>query len=361
MKSKFSKVLLVITLFILTYSCTHEVGVLNPLFSSRLNDTVASIPFDSTSSFGANCDSTKINYKEHIQPIMVKYCVSCHSSSLKLGGYDLSTYVGTLVPAKSGKLLGSVQHSTGYSPMPSASLFISNCEIQLIKRWAEQSYKFDTLGTIVDTSANAITPPANVDSSINTCNPDTVYFASQILPLMLSSCAMSGCHDVISKKDGVIMTDYTNIMKIVKAGNPTSSKLYKSLIDTDPEDRMPMAPIPPFTQSQIDLVYKWIAQGAKNNACVNNSLANCTTSNMSFTRDIQPIFAANCNGCHNATAPSAGINLTTYNGTNAISSRLVGSITHAAGYAPMPTASIKLSTCDINKISAWITQGKLNN
>lgn len=70
---------------------------------------------------------------------------------------------------------------------------------------------------------------------------------------------MSGCNDVISKKDGIIMTNYVNIMKLVNAGDPTSSKLYKSFIEIDPWDRTPMSPIPPFNQAQIDLVYKWIA------------------------------------------------------------------------------------------------------
>lgn len=356
MKSNILKIGTIIVIIVFTYACTHDKGLLNPLLTSRINDTVAQIPFDTTTNFGG-CDSTKINYNEHIKPMMTKYCTSCHSTALKLGGYDLSTYAGTLVPAKSGKLLGAVQHATGFSPMPSNSQYISNCEILLIKRWIAQSYLVDSIGSIADTSTLASTPNTN----INTCNPDTVYFASQILPLMLSSCAMSGCHDVISKKEGVVMTDYTNIMKIVKASNPTGSKLYKSLINTNLQERMPLAPIPPFSQTQIDLVYKWIAQGAKNNACVNNSTANCITTNMSYSKDIQPILNSNCTGCHNDVAPSAGINLTTYAGTNAISTRLIGSITHAAGFAPMPTASIQLSTCDINKISAWISQGKLNN
>lgn len=348
------KTIIIFSLLAFIIACTHEVATLNPLFTSRLNDTVAKNPFDTT--LTGTCDSTKINYVEHIKPVMTKYCTSCHSTSLKLGGYDLSTYAGTLIPAKSGKLLGSVLHAAGFVPMPSTNLYISTCEVNLIKRWIEQSYLVDSIGS-ADTAV--INPP--ITPGVNTCNPDTVYFASQILPLMVSSCAMSGCHDVISKKDGVIMTDYANIMNIVKAGNPTGSKLYKSLIDSDPGDRMPMAPIAPFTQTQIDLVYKWILQGAKNNACTNTIAGACSTTNMSFSKDVLPIFTSSCNGCHNAVAPSAGINLTTYSGVLSVSSRIIGSITHAAGYAPMPTATIKLTDCEISKISAWINQGNLNN
>ena len=221
--------------------------------------------------------------------------------------------------------------------------------------------------TIVDT-ASSIKPIDTskggsiiTDTTIKSCNPDTVYFASQFFPLIQSSCAMSGCHDAITKADGIVLTDYANIMKIVKAGDPVNSKLYKSLIDTDPEDRMPMAPVPPFTQTQIALVYKWIQQGAKNNACSNTTTSACVTTNMSFVNNVLPIFTINCNGCHNATAPAGGINLTTFAGTKAASARLVGSISHTTGYVPMPSSTTKLSACDINKIASWVSQGTLNN
>jgi hypothetical protein len=206
-----------------------------------------------------------------------------------------------------------------------------------------------------------VTNPIDTTSILktNTCNPDTVYFASQFFPLIQSSCAMSGCHNTVSRAAGVVLTDYTNIMKVVRAGDPNNSKLYKSLFSSD--DRMPRSPVPPFTQAQITMVYKWIQQGAKNNACSNAVTSSCVTTNMSFANNILPIFASNCNGCHNATAPSGGINLTTYAGVKSKSSRIVGSIAHSAGYIPMPSSTTKLSDCDINKITAWISQGAINN
>ena len=347
-----------VSLFIIIFvviACKHDVGQLTMSNSLNSSDPTKNT-FDSTSNFAGGCDSTKINYVEHIKPIMTKYCTNCHNSTLKLGGYDLSTYAVTALPAKSGKLLGAVQHASGFIAMPSTTQFISACEVSLIKSWITQSYLYDSIGS--KASDTIVSLP--VDNTVKICNPDTVYFASQMLPLMISSCAMSGCHDVISHKEGVILTDYTNIMRVVKAGNPSSSKLYQSLLESG-SDRMPRAPVPAFTQAQISLVAKWIQQGAKNNFCVNNATVNCVTNNMSFSKDIQPILVSNCTGCHNATAPSAGINLTNFTGTKTISARLVGSITHAAGYVAMPTSTIKLSPCDINKISAWITQGTLNN
>ena len=192
------------------------------------------------------------------------------------------------------------------------------------------------------------------------CSPDTIYFQQSVLPLITSNCAMSGCHDAISHVEGVILTDHANIMREVKVSSPTSSDLYKCLNETG-DERMPPAPSAEFSITQKSLLLKWIQQGAKNNACINTSTSACVTTNMSFATNILPIFATNCNGCHNATVPAGGINLTTYNGTKAISARLLGSIAHTAGYSPMPSSTTKLAACDINKIAAWMSQGTLNN
>jgi uncharacterized membrane protein len=210
---------------------------------------------------------------------------------------------------------------------------------------------------IVDTTTIPIIPST---PAVN-CSPDTVYFQQSVLPLITSNCAMSGCHDAISKKDGVILTDYTNIRKEANPASPTSSDLYKCLNETG-EDRMPPAPAAAFNLTQKALVLKWIQQGAKNNSCVASS-ANCDTVNVTYSASVAPVLKTYCVGCHSAASPSAGIDLSTYAvvKVQAANGRLVGSITHAVGYKPMPSATSKLGSCEINQIQAWITKGMLNN
>ncbi len=210
---------------------------------------------------------------------------------------------------------------------------------------------------VVDTTT---IPPIPSTPAAN-CSADTVYFQQSVLPLITSNCAMSGCHDAISKKDGVILTDYTNIIREVKVSNPTSSDLYKCLNETG-EDRMPPAPAAEFSLTQKALVLKWIQQGAKNNSCVASS-ANCDTVNVTYSATVAPVLKTYCVGCHSAASPSAGIDLSTYAvvKVQAANGRLVGSITHAVGYKPMPSATSKLGSCEINQIQAWITKGMLNN
>ena len=65
------------------------------------------------------------------------------------------------------------------------------------------------------------------------CDPDTVYFRNSILPLVVSSCATTGCHDQASHKDGIILTDYSSILNTgeIKAGDPGDSEFFESLTD----------------------------------------------------------------------------------------------------------------------------------
>ncbi|ULQ55131.1 hypothetical protein KJS94_10815 [Flavihumibacter rivuli] len=194
--------------------------------------------------------------------------------------------------------------------------------------------------------------------SSSTCSADTVYFSNTILPLIVSNCAMSGCHDAASAKEGIVLTSYQGIMKIVKAGNARDSKLVEVIKDTG-GDRMPPAPNAPLSSAQIASIEKWINQGAKNNSCTGT----CDTSGViSYSTRVQPILNNKCTGCHNNNLASAGINLTNYTGvrTVALNGKLYGSIAHLAGYSPMPQGS-KLPDCEIATIKKWIDNGSPNN
>jgi hypothetical protein len=246
--------------------------------------------------------------------------------------------------------------------MPSATIKLNVCDITIIRKWIRGSYPSG--GILVDLNPiKPVDPVVNIPvvqpPTLVTCSPDTVYFKQKILPLIVSNCAMSGCHDAISKKDGVILTDYTNIMREVRVSNPTSSELYKSLIDTG-EDRMP--PVGSLPADQINSVLTWIKQGAKNNSC-DASATNCVTTVISFKSTVQPILKTNCVGCHSGTQPSGNIDLTTYTQVQkyAVNGKLYGSIAHQTGFIPMPTATSTLSTCEVSQIKSWITAGSLNN
>jgi len=204
-----------------------------------------------------------------------------------------------------------------------------------------------------DTNAGSVTNPST--PAVVTCSPDTVYFNQAILPLITSNCAMSGCHDAISHKEGVILTDYTHIRAYSSTTNPTGSTLYRSIVTGY------MPPKGPLTSTQMASILKWMQQGAKNNSCV--ASGNCVATNVSFANTVLPTLRTNCTGCHSGTTPSAGIDLNSYATVKvqAANGKLVGSISHAAGYIAMPSATVSISACEISQIKAWVTEGTLNN
>ena len=191
-----------------------------------------------------------------------------------------------------------------------------------------------------------------------TCSPDTVYFSNTVLPLINSGCAISGCHDQQSHQEGLVLNSYNGIMKIVRAGNASESKLYQ-VITANNEDIMPPPPHAPFSSATITVIRQWISQGAKNNQCVSS----CDTSLFTYSGAVAPIMNTYCKGCHNAASLSGGVDLSTYNGvrTTALNGSLAGSINHSAGYTAMPQGGNKLQSCQIIQIEKWIQAGVANN
>ena len=193
------------------------------------------------------------------------------------------------------------------------------------------------------------------------CDPSKIYFQQQVLPILISNCAMSGCHDDASHQDGVVLTSYEKVMSTgdVRPGRPGSSNLYEVIIETDPDDRMPRPPRSPLTSAQIQVIYQWIQQGALNLTCENM----CDSTQFAFNTIIKPIITNKCQGCHSGSAASGGIDLSTYNGVKAkiTDGKLWGSVNHLPGYSPMPKNGAKLSDCEITQIKKWIENGSLNN
>ena len=195
-----------------------------------------------------------------------------------------------------------------------------------------------------------------------TCSPDTVYFQQQVLPIFISNCAISGCHDAASRQEGVVLTDYNNIMRTgdVRPFNPNSSEIWEKITDNDPSDRMPPPPKPPLSQEQKDLIRKWILQRAQNNSC---SASACDSTSVTFNSTIKTTINNKCIGCHSGAAPQGGINLTTYAGVKGKvdDGRLWGAINHFPGFSPMPKGGTKLSDCEIRQFRKWIDAGAPNN
>jgi hypothetical protein len=189
----------------------------------------------------------------------------------------------------------------------------------------------------------------------SSCNPDTAYFWNDVLPLVVSSCATTGCHDQTTHREGVMLVDYASIIRTggIKPGDPDDSEFFEVLTEKG-EDRMPPRPYEPLSSSQIQLIREWILQGAQENRC--NTA--CDTTGVTFSGMVWPMLQTWCTGCHSPGNPAGGVVIADYADVVSLAwdGRLMGSIRYDEGYAKMPMNQ-QLSDCNILLLEKWIEDG----
>jgi hypothetical protein len=191
------------------------------------------------------------------------------------------------------------------------------------------------------------------------CDPDTVYFKNDILPMLVGRCAMPGCHAGPNPPKNVDLTSYTPIMLTadVRPGRPDHSDLYEVISETRPEKRMPPPPHPPLTSEQINQVRVWILQGALDNSC-----DDCDTMRLGYQMHIAPIIQNHCLGCHNSSSASGQVVLEHFSQVQlAVMGRHLWTVVdYPGGTGRMPPTG-PLSDCDLTKIRLWIEAGMPEN
>lgn len=81
------------------------------------------------------CDTTNVSYSASINPIMSNNCNDCHSSSAPSGNVITDTYEGLKIIADDRSLWGTVNHESGYSPMPKDRPKLNDCDLTKIAIW----------------------------------------------------------------------------------------------------------------------------------------------------------------------------------------------------------------------------------
>ena len=209
--------------------------------------------------------------------------------------------------------------------------------------------------------------PNDTTKNNNNNNPDSttiadtsVCFERDVLPIFLSSCAKSGCHNGTNSDDDYNLTNYAGIVSNgIVPYHSSSSELYTKCVS----GKMPQPPTPKLDSTQLSLIRRWIDMGAHNDT---NCPVICDTTKYTYTNAVVPILKNNCYACH-AAAPAAssggGIVLDNYNSVlvQAQNGKLLGDLQHSTGFNYMPLGGSKLSDCKITQIRKWIQAGALNN
>jgi len=207
--------------------------------------------------------------------------------------------------------------------------------------------------------------PAGIDQL------DTVCFQAQVLPIIQTSCGISGCH--AGGGEGMSLTNYSEIMRIVTAGSATKSTLYKVITEVNGENMMP--PNGHLSKDQRTLILVWIEQGANNTTCTPNDGGVIIPQNMDticFAQNIAPLIQSSCGkiGCHDATTHAGDYVLTNYSTLmregvvpyNATGSKIYQVTSPTSGEDLMPPSPNPALTADQRELlRKWIAQGALNS
>jgi hypothetical protein len=84
---------------------------------------------------------------------------------------------------------------------------------------------------------------------------------------------------------------------------------------------------------------------------------------VSFATNVAPVIQSNCFSCHNNGFRLGNVSLEGFANVKAVaqSGKLLGVITHSAGFPAMPKGAAKLNACDIKTIEKWVQSGSQNN
>lgn len=124
-------------------SINYETGEnLMPKGAGRLSDAdqamirewIATGAIDSGACSTSNCDTNNYTYSGTIAPMVQLYCTGCHNSSSAPGG-SLTDFASVYQAAVFGKLLGDINHLSGYNQMPLGGNQLSSCQLTQFQKW----------------------------------------------------------------------------------------------------------------------------------------------------------------------------------------------------------------------------------
>ena len=196
--------------------------------------------------------------------------------------------------------------------------------------------------------------PSKTNNTNNNSNPinsnlyDSICFDEQILPVLVSNCAKSGCHNDTDRQAGVVLISYESLMATI------SSQLLMQCIQDSGQMGMPRTV--KLNSIQVSLIQNWINQGMKKGIDCEGP---CDTSNVTFSGIIRPIIQNSCLGCHTNSTTL----LTDYSHIKALvtNGKLLCSINYSGACQPMPQGGVKLPPCKLKQFKIWVDAGAPNN
>jgi mono/diheme cytochrome c family protein len=190
--------------------------------------------------------------------------------------------------------------------------------------------------------------------------PD-VCFESEVLPVFVTYCTTSGCHNSVDRVEDYDLTNYNGIMEGIRPKNVAGSKLLESMSGFG-EEKMPPSGYPQPSADQIATLKAWVKSGAANTT--NCSVVTCDSAAVvTYAGDIEPMLQTYCIGCHSAYGASGGVDLSNFNTVKQYgqNGKLAGTISGDPNFKVMPPNGTLLSSCYVTKVQQWVAAGALQN
>ena len=304
---------------------------------------------------GLNVSALKpVCFDTEIAPIFLNKCATCHGQGDNRGGLrlnDYTTILKSVIPFNAQKSKAYLAITgKGFTQLMPPDGALSENERILIRVWIDQGAKNTVCYTppSVDTTGNGGGGSTFGGSGSQVC------FQRDILPVLLSSCGTKGCHDQTTHAEGYTITSYSSVMtKLVKAGSPSTSRLYTSIANNS----MPRGSIAKLTQAVKDSVYNWIKNGAIDGTCAS---ACDTTGVVTYAKQISSLVNRNCISCHSGASAQKGILLDSYANikTYMDNGKLMAAVKGTS--IPMPQG-YKITDCEMRQLELWVANGLIQN
>ena len=292
-------------------------------------------------------------YETEIGPIFLRSCgtTGCHDTGHGEGGYSFTDYTSVMKAVTPF----NAQKSTAYKAitgkgfvqlMPPAGA-LPEADRIAIRVWIDQG------------AANTSCTTPGSGAIIPKVASEKVCFQRDLLPVLVSSCGITGCHDAVTRKEGYVVASYATVRNnLVVAGSPQSSKLY-SVITASPssEHFMPPKPYTALSTAVRDSIFNWIKNGALNDVCV----ASCDTIGaVTYQNQISTLISKNCISCHSGTNASKGILLDSYTAVKTYldNGKLLAAVKGTSIQMP---PGYKITSCELREIELWKANGAKQN
>lgn len=296
---------------------------------------------------------TKVCYQTEIGPIFLRSCgtTGCHDSGKKEAGYSFTDYTSVMKAitpfnAQKSKAYKAITGKGFVQLMPPGGALSENERI-LIRVWIDQGAENTTCTT------------SGTGGGTQGTVADKVCFQRDLLPVLVSSCGITGCHDQATHREGYTITSYATVMSnLVNAGSPTTSKLYTSINQSSSsENLMPPKPYSALSSAVKDSIYNWIKNGALDGTCV--SLCD-TIGVITYQNQISALISKNCISCHSGTNASKGILLDSHTAVKTYldNGKLLAAVKGTSIQMP---PSYTITTCELREIELWKANGATQN